>query len=230
MLRLIALFLLVSGSALAQFRDDIVIRKEVAPEYAKVIVAEYVAREENKGLSTVNDEMINNLLSTISGKYIKKIKADRDAQLNILSLSGEIKDRLKYTINRNIRNTFAAYTVINSITSFENIQDLDNENIPLSEVKIENFNNEPFLIYNNDKDKKTFIEGNIGAQINIQVQTIGEGHFDAAMDFIYSLDFEKIKEALLTGEYPYSLEDFEKAVNKNTENKELVQKLLEGKI
>lgn len=224
--------ILFSFSAQAQFREDLNIRREISPKFARIVVADKVTEEENLLLAPVSADMGHAMLSAMSGKYLRSVHMNRYENSNTLNLTGEVKGLVRYQFTRSLRNTFAAYTIINGKLNnkniFETIQDLEGEEVSVNDIQLKNLQGENFLFHTKPESKRTFVEGNIGTQINLQVETFGDNSEQEAVDFVNSIKFDKLKSAVLSEQYTKTFADLEKEVLTRTKNHGYVRSLFEG--
>lgn len=192
------------------------------------------AVNKNKQLLEASDSMAQSIQASLPMQYQQNINYDINQNSNELSVSAIINrnnDQLAFNISRNLAATLITQMIIEDtnrieehnfynkdkplIQSSRTITDLKDKKLNLNQFKLDNFNENVFMCYDNDQSQESFIFGNIGPLINVRVQTTGPNHAQNARDFIKSLDKTKIQKAVgINEQNQKTIKEYEKEIRK----------------
>lgn len=175
------------------------------------------AMEENRKLIKASDSMAHALEDSLPAQYRQELKYEIDSKNNQLTIIGTIaenEDTTKFNIMRSLAAAAIAQNFITQKNDIENanffnpdsakppankkLQDLDKNEMPLNEFKLEEINNNIFMVHENPDNHKTFIFGNLNPALTLQVQSQGPNHSQKIRNFIRDLDLSKINQAINT--------------------------------
>lgn len=173
------------------------------------------AMEENRKLVKASDSMAHALEDSLPAQYRQELKYEIDSKNNQLTIDGTIaenEDITKFNIMRSLAAATIAQNFITQTNDIENanffnpnsaklpadkkLQDIDKNELPLNEFKLEEINNNVFMVYENPDNQKTFIFGNLSPALTLQVQSQGPNHTQKIRSFIRDLDLTKMNQAV----------------------------------
>lgn len=151
------------------------------------------ALEKNNTFSKASDKLAKDVAKSINELDIPNTKVDtEDSYLSVKGYKNDNDDNLQFSVNQNpnlVLNTSNFITLVNKGDKNADLSvlTLDNKIISLKEFKTITINGHDYLVYDNTKEKYSFLSGNIDPSVNIQVQTTGKNHEEKARDFIKSM-------------------------------------------
>lgn len=188
---------------------------EIINVFNQEMVPVIQALEDNKRLLTADAAMAQSLQSSLPQEYSAETSYKINPRINELSVSGNINNdgsSLKFNISRNLAAATVTQSFISKMNAVEeakfhhqpapeidiseSIFNLDNEKIDTDKLKLEEINNQIFLVYENNDKQESFIFGNIAPELNIRVQSKGPKYKTSGRDFIKSLDRNKLQKAV----------------------------------
>lgn len=158
-----------------------------------------ISIDENKKLPKASNQMADKIKAAIDIKYNQNTSYIIDKDTNSIEFDGYYKKDntvVKYRIIRNLSNTLTTYAILNNEDLVYDVANLGNNKIDKAKLKVNKINKNDYIGYANKAEKQIYLFTNIGAYLALQIEVRGDNFAKEVKDFIYALDFAKLKKAV----------------------------------
>ncbi|MDR1694373.1 MAG: hypothetical protein LBR70_04180 [Lactobacillaceae bacterium] len=210
-------------------------------EMIRMMAPMLISLEENKKLPKASNEMAEKIKNAINAKYNRDTSYIIDLDTNSIEFDGMYKEGdtvLRYRLTRNLSLVLVTYDLIKkegiytiNISGIDEgngssiITNLDDENIDVGKLKANKINNHEYIGYSSKNDKQIYLVTNIGSYLILQIQVKGSDFGGMTKDFIYSLDFAALKEAV--ADDGKNIEDIKQMIEEQIKDTNKIDELFE---
>lgn len=188
--------------------------KEIIRTFNQEMIPVMQAMEENLQLLQADQKMADSLKNALPEQYGNTGTSNINQQINELSVSGTVSDNnnnLQYNISRNLAATAITESYVNKVRAVEEarkkgqplpdtlgskIINLDGKKLDTDNLSVEEINQVPYIVYNDQNKKECFLFGNLTPELNLRLQAYGPEYMNSAKRFIKSLDRKKLQKAV----------------------------------
>lgn len=189
--------------------------KEIIRTFNQEMIPVMQAMEDNLQLLQADEDMAASLKNALPQQYGNTGTSNINRQINELSVSGTVSDNnnnLQYNISRNLAATAITESYVNKVKAVEEarkngqplpdnnlgskIINLDGQKLDTDNLSVEEINDIPYIVYNDQNKKECFLFGNLTPELNLRLQASGPEYMSSAKRFIMSLDRKKLQKAV----------------------------------